>query len=66
MTHVYNKYQRLREVSGNENIVTLPQYFKLQGYRTMSFGPVFHFEAPETESWSEIPFMSCGYISNDE
>ena len=35
------------------NIVTLPQYFKQNGYETVAIGKIFHNNIPDTLSWSE-------------
>lgn len=43
------------------DVVTLPQYFKQQGYHTVAFGKVFHNNDPDTISWSEIPENLDGF-----
>ena len=35
------------------NAVTMPEYFKQQGYHTVSFGKIFHNPWPDNQSWSE-------------
>jgi arylsulfatase A-like enzyme len=37
------------------DVVTLPQYFKLNGYYTVGLGKTFHNNDPDTISWSEVP-----------
>jgi arylsulfatase A-like enzyme len=37
------------------NVVTLPQYFKQNGYHTVGLGKAFHNNDPDTISWSEVP-----------
>ncbi len=41
-TGVFDNSGEFRNVSGNENVVTLPQYFQQNGYETVSSGKVFH------------------------
>lgn len=41
-TGIYNLAPRHREVDVTKHVTTLPQYFALQGYRTLSAGKVFH------------------------
>ncbi|MGQ1786787.1 MULTISPECIES: sulfatase [unclassified Saccharicrinis] len=37
------------------DVLTIPQYFKQNGYQTVGFGKAFHNNDPDTISWSEIP-----------
>lgn len=37
------------------DVVTLPQYFKENGYTTIGFGKAFHNNDPDTISWSVVP-----------
>ena len=39
-THVYNLYDYFRTVGGN--YTTIPEYFKLNGYKSIGMGKVFH------------------------
>ena len=39
--------------STTKNIITLPQYFKLNGYSTIGIGKAFHNIFPDAASWSE-------------
>ncbi|MBX7491904.1 sulfatase [Qipengyuania sp. 1NDW9] len=44
--------------------VTLPDLFKAQGFRTLSFGKVYHYERDDADAWSErfasaeVPFLT--------
>ncbi len=50
-TKVYNLRTHFRETTSN--VVTLPQYFKQQGYHTQSFGKVYHGgRMDDPQSWS--------------
>jgi len=40
--HVYDNSGMFRNKPGNKDLVTLPQYFKNNGYETISSGKVFH------------------------
>lgn len=37
------------------DVVTLPQFFKQNGYNTVGFGKAFHNNDPDTISWTEVP-----------
>ena len=37
------------------DVVTLPQYFKQQGYTTIGLGKTFHNNIPDTLSWTRKP-----------
>jgi len=39
------------------NVVTLPQYFKDNGYSSVGLGKTFHNTLPDTLSWSEKPHI---------
>ncbi len=41
-TKIYENSPHFRDKPGNENIVTLPQYFNSFGYETISGGKIFH------------------------
>ncbi|WP_282080360.1 sulfatase-like hydrolase/transferase [Aquimarina algiphila] len=41
-TKVHENAPHFRDLPGNRNLVTLPQYFKSKGYVTVSGGKVFH------------------------
>ncbi len=47
ITHNYVKIRQL-----NPNVVTLPQYFGLQGYDTVYYGKVFHHGDDDPRSWN--------------
>ncbi|XP_049863269.1 iduronate 2-sulfatase isoform X4 [Schistocerca gregaria] len=57
---LYDFYSYWRETAGN--FTTLPQYFKQNGYHTMSIGKIFHpgissnYSDDQPYSWSEEPF----------
>ena len=40
-THVHNNFQFFRS-SGGSDVITLPQYFRQNGYKTLGFGKIFH------------------------
>lgn len=42
------------------DVVTLPQYFKENGYHTVGIGKIFHNTIPDTLSWTEKPHID-GY-----
>jgi len=48
---VWDLYTDFR--STTSNVVTLPQYFKSQGYSTIGIGKAFHNIFPDSISWSE-------------
>ncbi|MDN3690435.1 sulfatase [Cyclobacterium jeungdonense] len=41
-TGIYNLAPHHRDVVATQNLVTLPQYFEANGYRTLSNGKIFH------------------------
>ena len=43
------------------DVVTLPQYFKLNGYTSIGLGKTFHNNDPDTISWSIIPENIAGF-----
>ena len=43
------------------NAITLPQYFKENGYHTVGLGKAFHNNDPDTISWSETPEHLDGF-----
>jgi iduronate 2-sulfatase len=57
-THVYNLYDYFRTVGGN--YTTIPQYFKLHGYKSIGMGKVFHpghaSDNDDPISWS-VPYF---------
>ncbi|TDJ68875.1 MAG: iduronate sulfatase [Planctomycetota bacterium] len=40
------------------DVVTLPQYFKQNGYRAISLGKIFHGNLLDPESWSEPEYLA--------
>ena len=66
-TKVYSNRDHFRGI--NPNIVTLPQFFKQNGYSTYSFGKVFHNQIlDDLPSWSEpaIDFQAPEYGPNNQ
>ena len=47
---IYSLFTPLR--SKRKDIVTMPQFFKKQGYKTVSVGKVYHHGIDDKESWS--------------
>ncbi len=43
------------------DVVTLPQFFKENGYTTIGLGKVFHNNDPDTISWTEVPENINGF-----
>ncbi|WP_282122108.1 sulfatase [Algibacter mikhailovii] len=41
-TGVYGNSEHFRDIKGFENVVTLPQYFEQNGYKTAAAGKIFH------------------------
>jgi len=53
---IFHNYIKFREV--NPNVVTLPQYFKNNGYETVYTGKIFHHGDKDDElSWSRLPAL---------
>jgi len=48
---VYSNYQYWREVL--PDVVTLPKYFALHGYRSSGAGKIFHNDQPDPQSWDD-------------
>ena len=49
---IYDLFTPLRKV--NKEIVTIPQFFKENGYTTVSVGKVYHHGNDDQESWSTL------------
>ena len=57
-TGVYNNRQPLRFSETGKNCVTLPQYFRQNGYLTTGSGKVYHGKFPDPRSWdSYVPSL---------
>ncbi len=57
-TGVYNNRQPLRFSEAGKNCVTLPQYFRQNGYFTTGSGKVYHGKFPDPMSWdSYVPSL---------
>ena len=55
---VWDLYTSFRDVV--PDVVTLPQYFKQNGYTTIGLGKTFHNNIPDTLSWTRKPHIK-GY-----
>ena len=55
---IHELRQRLDEE--NPDLTTIPRHFKAHGYKTMSFGKVFHHKTEEPHAWSQPPFIAQG------
>ncbi|NJN28541.1 MAG: sulfatase [Cyclobacteriaceae bacterium] len=49
-TRVYDLVTNFRDAT--PNAITLPQFFKSNGYKTLAFGKIFHSNMDDTVSWS--------------
>ena len=60
-TLAYNFLSSFRSAPGGKNWVSLPQFFKENGYYTTSVGKVFHPNLPAKfdypQSWSDVPYF---------
>lgn len=56
---VWGLYEHFREL--NEKAVTLPQYFKNNGYHSCAIGKIFHNDRQDPVSWSEPKLHIKGY-----
>ncbi|XP_053399532.1 iduronate 2-sulfatase-like [Mercenaria mercenaria] len=66
-THVYNLVTNFRTVGGN--FTTLPEYFKMHGYRTFGIGKIFHGDiasgGDDLQSWTEPYFHGVFNYANE-
>ncbi|XP_053400575.1 iduronate 2-sulfatase-like [Mercenaria mercenaria] len=66
-THVYNLESYFRNVGGD--FTTLPEYFKLHGYRSMGMGKIYHGTkesgGKDVQSWSEPYFYGHNYVTGN-
>lgn len=58
-TEVWDLSTHFRDIL--PDVVTLPQFFKENGYTTVSFGKAFHNNDPDTISWSITPENIQGF-----
>ncbi|TFH36970.1 MAG: DUF229 domain-containing protein [Bacteroidia bacterium] len=58
-TRVHDLYTSFRD--SIPDVVTLPQYFKNNGYTTAAIGKIFHNTLPDTLSWSEPKLYVEGF-----
>ena len=56
-TGIYNNGKRLD--SSDAEIVSLPAYFRRNGYRTLSVGKVYHARDDDLGAWSETPLNAA-------
>ncbi|TNJ44968.1 sulfatase [Tamlana fucoidanivorans] len=49
---IYSIFTPLRKI--NKDVVTLPQLFKPNGYKTISTGKVYHHTVDDKDSWSQL------------
>ena len=54
--------QRLR--SAVADIVSLPEHFRNNGYRTLSIGKVYHARDEDLQAWSDPPWQAAGTGDN--
>ncbi len=52
-TGVYTNNQPMRRSEKLRNAITLPQYFRQNGYRSQGGGKIFHGSFPDPQSWDE-------------
>jgi iduronate 2-sulfatase len=57
-------WTRLRDVQ--PDVVSLPGYFKERGYRTLSFGKVYHHANDDQASWTDRPPRPGGMYASPE
>ncbi|MFC2111317.1 sulfatase [Bacteroidota bacterium] len=58
-TRVWDLFTKLRD--NLPDVVTLPQYFKNNGYHTAAIGKIYHNNIPDTLSWSEPKLYIDGF-----
>ncbi|MBC8344254.1 MAG: sulfatase, partial [Bacteroidetes bacterium] len=58
-TRVWDLYTKLRD--NLPDVVTMPQYFMKNGYRTAAIGKIYHNNIPDTLSWSEPKLYIDGF-----
>ena len=51
---VYDVEQNMRDAPLVKNAVTLPQYFRQHGYRTLASGKIHHRKNEEVDTWDEF------------
>ena len=56
---VWGLYEHFREL--NKHAITLPQYFKENGYHSCAIGKIFHNDRQDPVSWSEPKLHIKGY-----
>jgi len=57
-TQIFGLDTPLREAM--PDVLSLPEHFKANGYRTVSVGKVYHHAQDDLQGWSEPPFRSTG------
>jgi arylsulfatase A-like enzyme len=69
-TGIYNLAPHHRDVEVTKDVITLPQYFQKNGYRTLSNGKIFHSigntpeKRAEFEEWGPIGGGTAGHPPN--
>ena len=58
-TRVWDLFTKLRD--NLPDVVTMPQYFKDNGYHTAAIGKIYHNNIPDTLSWSEPKLYIDGF-----
>ena len=60
-TRVWDLVTEMRTVS--PAVVTLPQYFRQNGYRSVAYGKIFHNPFPDAASWDEPTHNAQGVVA---
>lgn len=63
-TRVWDLVTEMRTVM--PDVVTLPQYFRQHGYRTVAYGKIFHNPFPDADSWDEPTHNAQGVVAYSE
>lgn len=61
---IYSLFTPLRDV--HKDVVTLPQLFKQNGYKTVSLGKVYHHGNDDKESWTHLFKRDANTYNNPE
>ncbi|MBL0052734.1 MAG: sulfatase-like hydrolase/transferase [Bacteroidetes bacterium] len=57
-TKIFTNNDTMRKMPVTQNCITLPQYFIRNGYKTITYGKIFHYEDPQ--SWVQDGYISGG------
>ncbi|MFO0978227.1 MAG: sulfatase-like hydrolase/transferase [Planctomycetaceae bacterium] len=63
-TRVWDLVTEMRSVM--PEVVTLPQYFRQNGYRSVAYGKIFHNPFPDAASWDEPTHNAQGVVAYSE